>query len=59
MILSLIYQRNAYINAVEDITGEKVQICTNREEALRYLPEADIIITVGGGYNSIPLEPDM
>jgi len=59
MILSLIYQRNAYINAVEDIAGEKVQICTNREEALRYLPEADIIITVGGGYNSIPLEPDM
>jgi phosphoglycerate dehydrogenase-like enzyme len=36
-----------------------VQICTTREEALKYLPEAEIVVTIGGGNLAVPLEEEL
>jgi phosphoglycerate dehydrogenase-like enzyme len=59
MIISLIYNQNAYTDAISDITGEKVQVCLTKEEALKYLPETEIIVTIGGGNFSVPLDEEM
>lgn len=59
MIMSLIYNTNAYGAAIADITGEKVQACVTKEEALKYLPETEIIITIGGGNFSVPIDEEM
>lgn len=59
MIISLIYSQNAYTDAISDITGEKVQVCLTKEEALKYLPETEIIVTIGGGNFSVPLDEEM
>ncbi|MGN6714883.1 D-2-hydroxyacid dehydrogenase [Anaerocolumna jejuensis] len=59
MIISLIYNQNAYTDAISDIAGEKVQVCLTKEEALKYLPETEIIVTIGGGNFSVPLDEEM
>src|SRR5690348_16407974 len=59
MIISLIYNKNPYVDAIEDITGEKVYACTTKEEALKYLPETEIIVTIGGGNLSVPIDEEM
>lgn len=59
MIISLIYHKNVYVTAIEEIVGEKVQTCTTKEEALKYLPDTEIIITIGGGNMSVPLEEEL
>lgn len=59
MILSLLYNKNPYVTAMEEVIGEKVQVCTTKEEALRYLPETELIITIGGGNLSVPIDEEM
>jgi D-2-hydroxyacid dehydrogenase (NADP+) len=48
MIVSLLHWENEYISSMEAFLGEKITICRNGEEARRILPEAEIVITVGG-----------
>jgi D-2-hydroxyacid dehydrogenase (NADP+) len=48
MIVSLLIWDTPYIKAIEDSLGEKITECRTREAALKMLPEADIIITLGG-----------
>lgn len=49
MIVSFILRDDLYIPAVEAFFGEKISKCHTKEEAMKVLPEADIIITLGGG----------
>jgi D-2-hydroxyacid dehydrogenase (NADP+) len=48
MIVSLVRWDMPHISAIEDTIGEKIVRCRTREEALSALPEADIVITLGG-----------
>ena len=48
MIASLLRWDNDYISRLESLLREEIVTCRSREEALRILPESDIIITVGG-----------
>ena len=49
MIVSLLIWETPLIPAIERRIGEKITQCRTREEALRALPEADIVIVLGGG----------
>lgn len=59
MIISLIYNKNPYVGSIEDVIGEKVQVCTTKEEALKFLPETELIITIGGGNLAVPIDEEM
>ncbi len=59
MIISLIYNKNPYVGSIEAVIGEKVQVCTTKEEALKFLPETELIITIGGGNLAVPIDEEM
>lgn len=56
MIVSLVTWKNPYIPAVMKILGEEIVECYNRQEALNTLPKAEIVITMGGGFDEEMLE---
>ncbi len=49
MIVSLLVWDTPYIAAIEKVLGEKITECRTKESALRALPEAEIVILLGGG----------
>ena len=48
MIVSLLPWGLSYIPAIEEATGERITEFSAREDAMTALPEADIVITLGG-----------
>ncbi|MDF2590014.1 MAG: D-isomer specific 2-hydroxyacid dehydrogenase NAD-binding [Anaerocolumna sp.] len=59
MIVSLILGKSNYLYAFEEILGEKIIRCKDKQEALKVLSEAEIIITIGGGEHAIPMDAEM
>ncbi|MDR3362730.1 MAG: D-2-hydroxyacid dehydrogenase [Desulfovibrio sp.] len=61
MIVSIIHWKNKFIPALEKLLGEKICECHDKQEALKVLPEADILLTfgVGGGEYSIPMDEEI
>ncbi len=61
MIVSLVHWKNRYIPALKELLCEKIYECRDRQEALRVLPDADIVITFGGGDGdyAIPIDGEM
>lgn len=59
MIISLIYEQKKMISILEEILGEKIYECRDKETALKYMPEAEIVITVGGGNFALPMDEDL
>ncbi len=48
MIVSLLRWQNDYISSLEALLDEKILTCSDKQSAMQVLPEAEIIITVGG-----------
>lgn len=48
MIVSLLSWNTPQIQAIEEFLGEKITVCASRASALEVLPEAEIVITLGG-----------
>jgi phosphoglycerate dehydrogenase-like enzyme len=61
MIVSLVHWKNNYIPALEKLLGENIYECHDKQEAIKALPEADILITFGGGDGeyAIPIDEDI
>ncbi len=59
MVISLIHWTNNYIAALEEILGAKIYECHDKQEALKLLPETEIIITIGGGEYAVPIDDEM
>lgn len=59
MVISLIYEQKKMIPILEEILGEKIYECRDKETALKYMPEAEIVITVGGGNFALPMDEDL
>ena len=57
MIISLLMWDTPFIPAVERALGESVVTCRTKEEALNALPDADVVIVLGGG--GLQLDEDM
>jgi phosphoglycerate dehydrogenase-like enzyme len=55
MIVSLVHPKNKLVLAVEELLKEDIRKFHDREEALKVLPEAEIIITIGGARNGVVL----
>jgi D-2-hydroxyacid dehydrogenase (NADP+) len=49
MIVSLLIWEPPCIPAIEEAVGEKITQCRTKEAAMQALPEADIVILMGGG----------
>lgn len=59
MIISLVYGQNKMLSILEEILGEKIYECRDKETALKYMPEAEIVITIGGGNFALPMDEDL
>jgi phosphoglycerate dehydrogenase-like enzyme len=61
MIASLIHQKNKYVLGIEALLKENIYKCSGKEDALKILPEAEIIITIGGADSShiIPMDEEL
>lgn len=57
MIVSLLIWDTPYIPAIEKSLGEKITECRTKEAALAALPEAEVVIVMGGG--GLQLDDDM
>lgn len=57
MIVSLLVWDTPHISGIEKALGEKITECRSKEAALTVLPEADIVIVMGGG--GLQLDEDM
>lgn len=59
MVISLMYEPNKMVPIFEEVLGEKIYECRDKETAMKYIAETDIIITVGGGNYAVPMDADM
>lgn len=59
MIISLMYEPNKMLSIFQDILLEKVYECKDKEEAMKYIAQAEIVITVGGGNYAVPIDEDL
>lgn len=59
MVISLIYGQNKMLPILEEILGERIYVCQDKETALKYMAEAEIVITVGGGNFALPMDEDL
>ena len=59
MIISLNNSKTAYIPVMEEMLGETIHEFCDRSETLKRLPEADIIVTFGGGQRSLPFDAEV
>lgn len=59
MVISLMYEQNKLISILEEIIKEKIYDCSHKETALKYMPEAEIIITIGGSDDALPMDKDI
>ena len=59
MIISLNNSKTAYIPVMEEMLGETIYEFCDRAETLKLLPEADIIVTFGGGQRSLPFDEEV
>jgi phosphoglycerate dehydrogenase-like enzyme len=61
MIVSLVNWKNNYIPRIENLLGEKIYECHDKQDAINNLPEAEIVITFGGGDGdyAIPIDKEI
>ncbi len=59
MIISMNKSKTGYIPEMEKLLGEKIYEYCDRGETLKMLPQADIIITFGGGQRSFPFDEEV
>ncbi len=59
MVISLMYGQNKMLPILEEILGERIYVCQDKETALKYMAEAEIVITVGGGNFALPMDEDL
>jgi phosphoglycerate dehydrogenase-like enzyme len=55
MIVSLVHPKNKLVLSIEELLKEDIRKFHDREEALEVLPEAEIIITIGGARSGVIL----
>lgn len=59
MIISLNKSKTGYIPEMEKLLGEKIYESCDRSETLKILPQADIIVTFGGGQRSFSFDEEI
>ena len=59
MIVSLINIDIPFMSELQTLFGEALCECRQREEALAKLPQADVIVTYGGGTHAVQLDDEL